>query len=74
MNLYLLTRKPPYDYDENVGHVVRAPFENAARVLAAGAAQQEGPEPWLSECLEVELLARSVDGPECIVLTSSMDG
>ena len=74
MNIYLLARKPPTDYDQNLAHVIRAPFENAARVLAAAAAQGEGPEVWLSEKLEVELLARHVDGAEGILLTSSLNG
>ena len=74
MNLYLLTRKPPNGYDQNLGHVIRARFENAARILAANAALQEGPDVWLSVDLEVELLARGVDGPEEIVLTDCING
>jgi hypothetical protein len=74
MNIYLLTRKPPNDYDQNLGHVIRAPYENAARLLAANAARMEGREPWISEDLEVELLARNVDGAEGILLTSSING
>ena len=74
MNIYLLARKPPSDYDQNLGHVIRAPYEDRARLLAAAAAQCEGPEVWLSENLEVELLARGVDGAECILLTSAING
>lgn len=74
MNIYLLERRPPRSYDENIGHVIRALSEKDARFLASEAAQREGKEVWGSDVVDVELLAEDVNGDMCILLTSALNG
>ena len=82
MNLYLIVRTGPIDYDEYGGFVIAAEGEKQVREIAAGLCYREEKEIWLrtfdgnyyTPIPRIELLASDVSLPEGVVLSDYRAG